>query len=122
MESIEITNEHKDKLLEMCNVLFPKIYFTFRVFPTVGVSNGDLCYYLTPESNKRQYIHWFEFCMTHLVEKLIFNKKNNQKVHDDFREFFYSVNNYFIKTPLCIHPIEYLYNNFKQQKNGFTKG
>lgn len=69
MKNIELNEEHKSKLLEMCRELFPQ-YTTIQF-------GQESNYYLDVEEildfyNKEEYIkiHWFEFCMTHLAVKL----------------------------------------------------
>lgn len=74
MNSIELTEEHKSKLLEMCKTLFPEyeeIRFNinakeYGVF--IVMDNGNII------------IHWFEFCTIYLSKKII--KSNLFQTHD----------------------------------------
>ena len=95
MKTIKLTEEQKNKLLEMCKVLFPEYDFTIdkfsQCFVTFGLKTKDLY---------EQHIHWFEFCMTHLRTKLNLH-------HDDM----YLTTNPGIDT--FKHPIDYLYKQFK---------
>lgn len=76
MKSIELTEEHKAKLLEMCKVLFPEYkYLIFgdsqgqmlftktKPFRECGEDNGEL-------DKECIQMHWFEFVMTHLLSKI----------------------------------------------------
>ena len=74
MKPIELTAEHKDKLLEMCKVLFPK--YKYIIF---GSHPGDMIFNKTVTFESEQWlgmddecysIHWFEFCINNLLSKL----------------------------------------------------
>jgi hypothetical protein len=110
MKSIELTEEHKSKLLEMCKILFPKIKWQHY-----DIANENNINKLYPElwvvQNNSEiipvYIHWFEFCLTHLVNKI--NYPDNK------------VNNNTLITPTDIlydkkHPVDFLYEEFKKLK------
>jgi hypothetical protein len=89
MNSIELTQEHKSKLLEMCNKLFSEyddILFspiTFNMLMFNGTEKDTV------------YIHWFEFCITHLAKKvcksdgitLTFNGYKNNPIDFLYKEF-----------------------------------
>ena len=94
MNSIELTEEHKSKLLEMCETLFPKYDFTLDKWEFCFVTFGLKTYSLYTE-----HIHWFEFCMTHLSEKIDCDLAHNI---------------IYMKK----HPIDYLYEEFKKLNNG----
>jgi hypothetical protein len=87
MKPIQLTQKHKDKLLEMCQVLFPE--YDFSMFHNGHNSDLDINHL-----NNTHYlsIHWFEFCMTHLAEKL--SQYPNQIEVD--------------------HPVDYLFEEFKK--------
>ena len=72
MKHIKLTEEQQSKLLEMCKVLFPEYdEIELEIEPQYDGSDGFV--QLTLDKNKNLdfiNIHWFEFCMTHLVTKL----------------------------------------------------
>lgn len=90
MKAIELTEEHKSKLLEMCKALFPKTP-AFR-------TDGEFFIYFE-DKNKNIVIHWFEFCMTHLSEKLVV----------DYGASYYEMTHNY-------NPVDYLYEHFKKLK------
>ena len=106
MKSIKLTEEQKDKLLEMCNTLFPE--YDFSMFHN-GLNN-DLDEFIIDINhlNNTHYlsIHWFEFCMTHLAEK-IFNQIDDEDDIEYRQEF---QNTCLISKDQ--HPIDYLYSEF----------
>lgn len=87
MKNIELTEEQKVKLLEMCKTLFPE-YKKIKI--KQGVSCGDN-YFIIYETRKivslgnccsgyskgiHFEIHWFEFCMIHLSDKIFINDED----------------------------------------------
>lgn len=81
MQSIQLTEEYKSKLLEMCKELFPKYdklsisepqIDVHECITTVALFKENKNFYKTLLGfpNEGQHIHWFEFCMTHLAVKL----------------------------------------------------
>lgn len=123
IKAIELTEEQKSKLLEMCNKLFSEYKWEFHSNYSAGLlfdecNVDNLIAWKSTGKHSQEHIlsiHWFEFCMTHLTEKVMFNKKfNAEKQHNNFVEFSYSVNNYFMNFHLKTHPIDYLYDEFKK--------
>lgn len=122
MKPIELTEEHKSKLLEMCKVLFPEPEYSFwweyemygrglkQAFndvlcvrhnfkkPIIEVYNGKEF----KRSNNYFNIHWFEFCIKHLIPKL----SNEIQSTIDIRMLFCELPN----------PVDYLYQKFKKIK------
>lgn len=104
MKSIKLTKEHKSKLLEMCKKLFPKykhIWFN-ECYESIVFEEG------ITKQNKSIDIHWFEFCMTHLQDKLkSFDKcfENNVDCDIELMSCWYES-----------HPVDYLYEEFKKLK------
>ena len=100
MKNIELTEDHKSKLLEMCKELFPEYIETY-----LGVNDYDPepdgYIYFTKNKNITR-IHWFEFCMTHLCDKIF--------IHDE------SLNEFLLTFNVDKHPIDYLYEEFKKLK------
>lgn len=131
MKSIELTKEHKSKLLEMCNKLFPEykeIILTKQKFLNFGFKDHKS--YTTRIGNMS--IHWFEFCMTHLIQKIdnlhsekilkpLENKACKEGYPDNGSEIWnerpwiklWSLTN---SGNYKKHPIDYLYEEFKKLK------
>ena len=91
MKALELTKEHKEKLLEMCKVLFPESYS--KTWDIEGLFNYEPINYENFEC-----FHWFEFCTLILSQKL-----DNFSANDFYDSLFYS------------HPIDYLYKLFKNK-------
>lgn len=129
MKSIELTEEHKSKLLEMCEKLFPEqIPFCIGLSQELRKGWGYSREYIfgkvdTFEDNGI-IIHWFEFCMTHLVEKVLNPKDEISKnMMKKLKKFYYKATTYswFIQNPgerecFLTHPVDYLYEEFKKLK------
>lgn len=115
MKAIELSEEHKKKLLEMCKVLFAEyLPVDLELKPQY-----DGCeYYLIFKYMEKDmfHIHWFEFCMTHLMYKLSYEFSKIPKfselkpIHLELWEL--NKGNYFTK-----HPIDYLYSEFTKLQN-----
>ena len=128
MKSIELTEEHKSKLLEMCKNLFPEqeFYWEYEMYGR-GLKEdfNDVLqvYFKDKEAWKRNLfpfnIHWFEFCFLHIFPKVqqIFNA-------NQLSNFYYVTFGYTKKSngnkdwgaERFIHPIDYLYEEFKKLK------
>lgn len=110
MQSLDLSKEQKDKLVEMCIKLFPE-------YKHIQLADGscDFCLPSTlllstniePRHNSWILIHWFEFCLTHLFNKLMVMPNGYESIED-----YISVNSYFIFG----HPVDYLYYEFKKLK------
>ena len=103
MEPIKLTKEHKAKLLEMCEVLFPNSYSkTWNIDVLIDYEPID--------DNNFECFHWFEFCMTHLAVR--------------FKKFGIEINYWLMTLPSTHsqwpeqhnHPVDYLYSEFKKIK------
>lgn len=128
MKSIILTKEHKTKLLEMCKELFPK-YNRFigfyktedETFYKEKIYKFNLLHLIGDKDI--QIIHWFEFCMTHLAEKIIavyITNKDGDKIYkrtlnDDLSKFYLESLN-FSRGYNKQHPVDYLYSEFKKLK------
>ena len=132
MKSIELTKDHKSKLLEMCKVLFPE----YVIYPADndGFIEGEQWVGDQNMGEDRPVnefnIHWFEFCMTHLIVKLSkeFTKQklseadytDNQYPNWFSEKVSYHLNPFrneeFEEDILFIHPVDYLYEEFKKLK------
>jgi hypothetical protein len=94
MKPIELTQEHKAKLLEMCKKLFPELINT-----TIEL-NG----YINTADSEDTYsdlIHWFEFCVRILTPKIL-----SYGIEQLGSECLDNNEN----------PIDYLYKEFKKLK------
>jgi len=112
MTSIELTEEHKSKILEMCNKLFPE-YNKIEIDIEANYDGTqDYLQFTKINPSDTIFIHWFEFCMITLQQKLC---KLLDKPVDLWnieligKLFFYTNSN-------GIHPIDYLYEEFKNLK------
>lgn len=125
MKNIELTEDHKSKLLEMCKVLFPE--YPDLQFGVKEKHNWSKEYLVFELTGNEPIIHWFEFCMTHLIVKLSkeFTKQglskadytNNQYPNWFSEKVSYHLNPFrneeFEEDIIFIHPIDYLYEEFK---------
>lgn len=111
MNSIKLTKEQKDKLLEMCKELFPE-YKTIQIFDgscdyclenTIKLSKED-----NPIHNDWLLIPWFEFCLTHLFTKLIVKQYGYMSISDAMSNGYYIIHNQ--------NPVDYLYEQFQLLK------
>lgn len=100
MKSINLTKDHKSKLLEMCDKLFPE-YLLIDVH-----KNGLLVLWEElPPSRKWNEIHWFEFCTITLWNEL-YLKLGTLELKSYYELL---LNN-------LLHPVDYLYEHFKKLK------
>ena len=109
MKSIELTEEHKSKLLEMCKILFPEYttipndknpkFLTINWFTKQGYFIHLMDDY---DLKENKMIHWFEFCMTHLANKVF--------IQDE------SLNDFLLTFNINKHPIDYLYEELNKLK------
>lgn len=136
MKALEITKEQKEKLVEICNFLWPEYRFTFHHLDEGQPDNkkswnflpGFIMAWEKYEDGEHSeyygdvqiFIHWFEFCMTTLAEKVIAVyqiNKDSEKVYsrmlnEDLSKFYLESLEFsrgFTKT----HPVDYLYQQFK---------
>ena len=94
MKPIELNDEQKARLLEMCKSLFPKYIITIHQTNNVIVSSKVEKFY--------EVIHWFEFCFKILSSKII---NDNDEL-----------NNFKCMNFNKIHPVDYLYEQFLKLK------
>ena len=135
MKKRQLTDLHKSKLLEMINKLFPEYRKTIITDGKFDDSLPNvLCLHTEYDETNGLYsyimIHWFEFCITQLVDKIqqalpehlvwreqpeyvncVFDwKKGNMWTL--YSEFFFN----YPKRLREEHPIDYLYKEFKKIK------
>ena len=113
MKNIELTEEHKTKLLEMCKVLFPE--YPDLQFGVKEKHNWSKEYLVFGLMSDEPIIHWFEFCMTHLLDRL---HPDNDKQGKDNWSMDLSDKDYVIFKIIVRkrHPVDYLYKEFKKLK------
>jgi hypothetical protein len=107
MEAIKLNKEQVRKLLEMCNSLFPKNKI-WRFDD--GLHFGCLEYSI--EGNVVKYIHWFEFCLSHLCCKLGNECKNDYFDETELRHEMITRQEWYKN----YHPVDFLYEQFKLNK------
>lgn len=114
MNIIEINEEQKEKLLEMCKKLFPE--YTFMDW---GLCRREkqLKYY-HKEWTSAKFINWFEFCLTHLLREICILCTNKNFGFDpwDFDKMMKKSIEKCLLYDEPKHPIDYLYAEFKKLK------
>lgn len=108
MKSLELTEEHKSKLLEMCKVLFPEYKGGITLHESAFNTNQLFIIAFIDKDNDYipncdLYIHWFEFCVKYIIPKLSIDSEDR-----------------IIKTTLFVelpNPIDYIYEYFKNIEN-----
>lgn len=124
MKYINLTEEHRSKLLEMCKVLFPEykeIYWNSGKGSTgsnehigFGVQHPTVTHWID-----YTYIHWFEFCVTRLQIKLYRELAKISKIgvdtwnHNLIGTIYFHVE---VGDGTTRHPVDYLYEKFKLLK------
>jgi len=108
MTNIQINEEQKKKLLEMCTSLFPESNWHMSTENgTCGMHARDYNKFFiyqgsNPYNFPQSVIHWFEFCLTKLLDKLC-----------DYGVMgLYNTTGYFG----IEHPVDFLYEKFKKLK------
>lgn len=113
MKSIELTEEHRSKLLEMCNSLFPEYKIQFSTILSTWKHINELEVLTVIHKNNWKSIHWFEFCMTHLARSIGNSGKIFNDPVSDSTELLSSM---IMKQEWSnkYHPVDYLYELWKQ--------
>lgn len=112
MTPIKLTQEQKDKLLEMCKALFPE--YTYYCFSNqqgnIYDNNAEFVMFSGNLGGIAVKVHWFEFCMTHLQIKLQLRLNNwiDKWNHDLIGVVFA----YLFHGNQRIHLVDYLYEQF----------
>lgn len=120
MQPIQLTEEHKSKLLEMCKELFPEYKNDISKNEAENIQilhNNFIRFYSGYKENnpKLNEIHWFEFCMIYLQNQILVKASQLNKSDDLGYDFFRKLINSWYTS----HPINYLYEQFlKLKKNG----
>lgn len=117
MENIELTEDHKVKLLEMCKSLFSKYKFTLEESCQLGAYSynfNNIIYSKLDEKEhlyKGKEIYWFEFCWT-ILNKILESELSPIKSMNIINNFGLVCFNQLESH----HPINYLYEEFKKLK------
>lgn len=113
MKSIELTKNHKSKLLEMCKILFPELTDL-----EIRNSMEDFCFkfeHICIEYGRRNdnlvIIHWFEFCVTKLAPKILC--QNKSIISSSYSKKYFLQNKIINSNE---HIVNYLYGEFKKLK------
>jgi len=96
MSKIELNKEHKVKLIQIVNNLFPE--YTTVVFSPLTF---DIMLLISEDDDV--YIHWFEFCAMDLATKL-YNLNNRSEISTIELYRGNIIQNY--------HPVDYLYQEY----------
>ena len=125
MKNIELTEDHKSKLLEMCKELFPTYNFEFmRGKDEFGFDIYDyFTFYLLEDYENNEWyksktdIHWFEFCITKIVNELSWkNIKTDILADCEYEDFRMKLITEIFRdkfTTEKFHIVDYLYKEFK---------
>jgi hypothetical protein len=113
MKRIELTEEQLNKFLEMCNVLFPE-------YSQVMEDDFPGIFWFYKNKNDGTAIHWFEFCIRHLVDEIAwkniqtniladceYEDKRTELIRELFKDRIF---------PGMYHPVDYLYEEFLKLK------
>lgn len=117
MKAIQLTEEHKKKLLEMCEKLFPE--YDVEMFHN-GIEY-DIDKYLIDiryKKEKLQIFHWFEFCYGPLLSAIFNHINYPRKVawYDDTNGRVEFGNKFTWYNEEAGHPVTFLYEEFLKLK------
>ena len=108
MNQIKLTDRQSKRLIKMCMNLFVS-----DIKPHIDNNNNIVVWNLAKDVNAEYAtsIHWFEFCMTKLWIKinLLLSHKTPEELMSMYNAFWDISNE-------KLHPVDYLYEQFKQLK------
>lgn len=115
MKVLALSNKHKLLLLEMINTLVKD-----NAKGSTHIENTGLIYlYVSGDGVHYKYvlsdiIHWFEFCTTHLFDK-IFRTTQSKYIEQARTEMFAGIEAIVHggENEDQIHPVDFLYKHFK---------
>lgn len=140
LKPLTLTEEQRIKLLEMAKTLFPEYteIETSSSFPYYNCNSQEgirlnmpklqLAWFKNPtqdaisliyedkEDERSQTIHWFEFCMTHLLNKIwdLFEKYPENHIYNGLaKNKENSLKSDLLRHTIKQHPVDYLYEQFK---------
>jgi hypothetical protein len=117
VQPMNITADQKDKLIQMCNGLYPDHIFNWTLYPNMIRIEDNLF-----EDVKTVNIHWFELTCTYILDKLYIDEI---PTHNEFRKssnilfevfMYYNNNTYLLRKSTFFgedHPIDMMYDKFK---------
>ena len=111
MNAIILTEQQESRLLEMCNKLFPSKSKEFEWEYSLYMPGFLTLEYYDKKIIETMELHWFEFCMTKLWIKIssLLNHKTPEELMSMYNAFWDILNEE-------LHPVDYLYEQFKQLK------
>lgn len=133
MKPLQLTTQHRERLLEMCKVFYPdlqKLAFDAGVeyYGSKKQAKANYCgFYITGDNciqcsypidsrddsfheHLIESTHWFEFCMTHLQNKILVKASQLNKSDDLDYNFYSRLTDSWYES----HPIDFLYQEFKK--------
>lgn len=112
MKKLNLSNKDRKHLLQMIKVLFPEIYS--KDINRLDIRDGDdetPCIMHNDGKNWDIIIHWYEFCIRQLPERLfdrlVANEIYEEDEHDDW---------WYDDMSWIDNPVDYFYNEFKKLK------
>ena len=118
MKNIELTENQKVKLLEMCRILFPE--YPDLQFGVKEKHNWSKEYLVFGLTGNEPIIHWFEFCITKIVNELSWkNIKTDILADCEYEDFRMKLITEIFRdkfTTETFHIVDYLYEEFKKLK------
>lgn len=120
MEYIKLTEEQQEKLIKMANKLFPDTKWHFWESEDDDYPMGQMMGYnkhatLGKHKDIQSYleIHWLEFCLYHLTKALYGNELSGEHCLGNITRAQYEAAR--IVSHPHIHPIDWLYEDFKKR-------
>jgi hypothetical protein len=110
MKPLQLTQQQKDNLLEMCTKLYPEYNWTFEPTCELGAYDKEFNHLLYSNKNEKDHlymsdsIHWFELCYN-----LIFMVNQVGDFTNDLR---YAPEG-LVFSKCYEHPVDYLYKHYK---------
>jgi hypothetical protein len=104
MNKLELSKEQGNKLLQMCNDLFPK-------YKHIEFDIADECLF----DDSGLSIHWFEACVVHLPKKIaegfntVYPKEKHAFIIDMMMKKMLDYSNF-----KKVHPVDYLYEMYEK--------
>lgn len=118
MKNIELSLNQKNKLLEMCKVLFPEwTFITFQESAIMGAGwdydFNNICFSKKSETlfDIEINIHWFEYCWK-ILNKILSNNEIISPIYK--QEIILNFGIICFNNSYFQHPIDYLYEKFKE--------
>ncbi len=122
MQPLKLTPEHRIKLLKMAKALFPEYKSIFITPCEVGIGGIDLnnsmnvielCKNKNANFGNKHIddiaVHWFEFCTVQIFLALYRSRGDMDKYMNNLFNYTVLHNG----SELKIHPVDYLYTEFK---------